>query len=55
MVGSLGSEDGCRCDETRNVIPSLGFKTCMTMKSQVFSLLFWAVLNLTSDSVVGFR
>jgi len=26
-VYSLGREDGCSCDETRNVIPSLEFKT----------------------------
>jgi len=25
--------------ETRNVIPSLGFKTCMTIKSYVFTVL----------------
>jgi len=25
--------------ETRNVIPSLGFKTCMTIKFQVFTVL----------------
>jgi len=32
--------------ETRNIIPSLEFKTCMTIKSKF--LLFRAVLNLNS-------
>jgi len=32
--------------ETRNVIPSLGFKTCMTITVSLKFLLFWAVLNL---------
>jgi len=33
VYGSLGREDGCRCDQNCNVIPSLEFKTCMTIKS----------------------
>jgi len=34
VYGSLGREDGCRCDRC-NVIPSLEFKACMTIKSEV--------------------
>jgi len=46
--------------ETRNVIPSLEFKTCMTIKSLVFTVLsrfefLVQVLKLISKIITRFR